>query len=186
MARRLTVATALAVLFTSMVGGASPAAAAKKRQRACANVAAIPQAGTLPRAYNAILCLVNRERARRRLASLRRSTQLQRAAGRHSSDMIARQFFSHQGRDGATPRQRVLRTGYFRGSSRGTVEEAIACGWAQLSTPQALVKSLMRSRAHRAILLSRRLRHIGIGLALGAPMPGPAGGATLTVKVARR
>lgn len=186
MGRRFTIAAALAVLLlTGMLGTATPASAAKKKARTCANVTAVPQAKTLPRAYNAVLCLINRERARRKLRPLRRSAQLNRAARKHSADMVSRQYFSHQSLNGRTPHGRVLRTGYFRGS-RGTVQEALACGWAQLSTPKALVALIMRSRSHRSILLSRRLRDIGIGLVLGGPQPGPGRGATLTLKVARR
>lgn len=185
MARRLTVATALAVLFTSLAGVASPASAAKKKQRACAGASAIPSSTTLPRAYGAILCLVNRERAKRRLRALRRSTELAQAARSHSADMVRRQYFDHRSLDGATVRQRVLRTGYFRGGG-GTVEEVLAVGWAQLSTPRSLVAMLMRSPSHRSILLNRRLRDAGIGLVLGAPQPGYAGGATLTLDVGRR
>ena len=177
--------TALAVLSICMLGAAAPASAAKKK-RACARVAAIPQADTLPQAYRAVVCLVNHERARRRLAPLRRSPQLNRAARRHSTDMVSRRYFAHNSLGGATPRQRVVRTGYFRGTRRGAVEEALAVGWAQLATPKALVASLMRSPSHQGILLSRRLRDIGVGLVLGAPQAGPGDGATLTLDVARR
>jgi uncharacterized protein YkwD len=187
MARRVGLATALAVLFTCMVGGASPAAAAKKRKRACAAVSAVPQETTLSRAYDAVLCLVNQERARRGLRALRRSAELTQAAVDHSSDMVTRRYFAHASLEGETARERVLRTGYFRGSANGKVEEALAVGWAQLSTPRALVSNLMRSPSHQSILLSRRLRDVGIGLVLGAPQPQPGlSGATLTLTVARR
>jgi uncharacterized protein YkwD len=187
MARRLRVATALAVLLTSMLGAASPASAATKKNRACAAVSAVPKETTLPQAYNAVLCLVNQERARRGLRALRRSDELTHAAVSHSSDMVSRRYFAHASLEGETARQRVLRTGYFRGSAAGMVEEALAVGWAQLSTPRALVSNLMRSATHQGILLSRRLRDVGIGLVLGAPQPQPGlSGATLTLTVARR
>lgn len=190
MPRRVLIATAVALLITCMPGSAGPASAAAKKvnQRACteADAVAIPTSTTLPRAYDAILCLINRERARRRASPLRSSGQLTRAAAGHSTDMIARQYFAHESPDGATPRQRVLRAGYFRGRAAGTVKEALAIGWAQLSTPHALVASLMRAASHRSILLSRRLRDVGIGLILGAPQPAMAGGVTLTLDFARR
>ena len=186
MTRRFGHAAALAVLLTGMFGGASPATAAKKK-RACAAVSAIPQETTLPQAYNAVLCLVNRERARRGLRALRRSEKLTRAAVGHSADMVNRRYFAHASLDGETARQRVLRTGYFGGSAAGVVEEALAVGWEQLATPRALVSNLMRSPSHQSILLNRRLRDVGIGLVLGAPQPQPGlSGATLTLTVARR
>lgn len=186
MARRLGLAAALAVLLTGMVGGASPATAAKKK-RACAASSAIPEATTLPRAYNAVLCLVNQERARRGLRALRRSHELTQAAMGHSSDMVSRQYFAHDNLEGETARDRVLRTGYFRGSGSGVVEEVLASGWAHLATPRALVTGLLRSPSHRSILLNRRLRDIGVGLVLGGPQKVPGfSGATLTLDVARR
>ena len=184
MSRGFKIATALAALSTCMLLGAGPASAAKKK-RDCARVFAIPQATTLPQAQAAILCLINRERARRRTSALRISAPLTQAALDHSADMVASQFFAHDSLDGASPRQRVLRTGYFGGGA-GAVQETLACGWAQLSTPKALVESLMGSPAHQGVLLDRRLRDIGIGLVLGAPQPGMAGGATLTLDLARR
>ena len=188
MSRGFTIAAALAVLSICMLMGASPASAAKKKP-GCARVLAVPQATTLPQAYRAVLCLINQERARRRLSALRDSAELTRAATGHSTDMVAGRFFAHESLDGATPRERVLRSGYFRGragGAGGAVEEALACGWAQLSTPRALVASLMSSPAHQRTLLSRSLRDIGVGLVLGAPQPGMAGGATLTLDLARR
>jgi len=44
-----------------------------------------------------------------------------------------------------------------------------------------LVRALMRSRGHRSVLLDRRQRHIGVGLVLGAPVPGAGQGSTLVL-----
>ena len=187
MARRLGLAAALTVLLTGMVGGASPATAAKKKKRACAAASAVPKETTLPRAYNAVLCLVNQERARRGLRALRRSDELTQAAVGHSSDMVNRQYFAHDNLEGESARERVLRTGYFRSGAGGMLEEVLACGWAHLATPRALVRGLMRSPSHKSVLLNRRLRDVGIGLVLGGPQPLPGlSGATLTLDVARR
>jgi uncharacterized protein YkwD len=183
MRRGFTVATALVVLFTCMLGGAGPAAAKK---RGCVRTNAVPKATTLPDAYGAVLCLVNQERQRRSLPALRNSAELTQAALDHSADMVARQYFAHNSLDGATPSQRVLSSGYFHGGATGAVEEALACGWARFSTPKALVAALMRSATHQAILLARDLRDIGVGLVLGSVQPGYAGGAALTLDVARR
>jgi uncharacterized protein YkwD len=184
MSRGVTIATALVVLSACMLWGAGPAAAKK---RACTQASAVPTADTLPQAYAAVLCLVNRERARRGLRALRNSAQLTQAAVDHSTDMVARQYFAHDGLDGETPRQRVLRTGYFGAGGGGAVEEALACGWLQLSSPRSLVAMLMRSPQHQSILLNRSLRDVGIGLVLGGPQDvGSSGGATLTLNLARR
>jgi uncharacterized protein YkwD len=184
MSRGFTIATALAVLFTCMLGGAAPASAKK---RGCARTSAAPVATTLPQAYEAVLCLINQQRARHGLHALRNSAQLTQAAVGHSTDMVARQYFAHEGLDGMTPRQRVLRSGYFGGGGAGgTVEEALACGWMQLATPRALVSMLMADAEHRNILLNPGLRDVGVGLVLGGPQDIGAGGATLTLDLARR
>jgi uncharacterized protein YkwD len=167
-----------------MVGGASPASAAKKK-RGCARAAVVPKAATLPQAYRSVLCLINQERAKRGLSRLRRSAELTQAAVSHSTDMVARQYFAHNSLEGETAQQRVQRTGYF-GGGVGSVEETLASGFAQFATPRALVVSLMRSPQHQAILLSRNVRDVGIGLVLGGTIPGYRGGATLTLDFARR
>jgi uncharacterized protein YkwD len=183
MSRGVTIATALVVLFTCTLGVAGSAAA---KTRGCARASAVPKAETLAQADAAVLCLINRERARRGLRALRNSTQLTQAATTHSTDMVARQYFAHDSLEGETPRQRVLRTGYFSAGG-GAVEEALACGWMQLSTPKSLVTMLMRSPQHQSILLNRSLRDVGIGLVLGGPQDvGSSGGATLTLNLARR
>jgi uncharacterized protein YkwD len=183
MARGFSIAAALVVLFTCMLWGAGPASAKK---RGCARASAVPQAATLAQSYDAILCLINQERAKRRLSKLRRSTQLTQAAIGHSTDMVARRYFAHEGLDGDTPRERVLNSGYFGGTAGGDIEEALACGWMGLSTPKALVASLMRSPEHQAILLDRGLRDVGVGLVLGGPDPDYSGGATLTLDLGSR
>ena len=176
---------ALIVLLICMLWGATPASAKKKR--GCTRASAAPSATTLPQAYAAVLCLINQERASRRLLSLRASAPLTQAAVDHSTDMVARQYFAHDSLEGETVRARVLRSGYFAGKSGGAVEEALACGWMQRSSPKSLVAMLMRDPPHQSILLSRSLRDIGIGFVLGGPQPGVgAGGATLTINVARR
>lgn len=180
MTRGLRVATALVVLFTCTFA-ASPASAAKKR--GCSGASATPKPSTVAQANGTILCLINAQRAARRTSKLRPSALLSSAALGHSTDMVASQFFAHDSLDGQTPRQRAARAGY---AAAGSVEEALAVGWAQLSTPRSLVAALMRSASHRSILLDRRLRYIGLGLVLGAPQPGAAGGATLTLDLARR
>jgi uncharacterized protein YkwD len=184
MSRRFTIAAALAVLFTCMLGGAAPASAKK---RGCAGASALPSAAGLPQSSSALLCLINRQRARHRLRALRASAQLTQAATGHSTDMVAHQYFAHESLDGGTPRQRVLQSGYFAGNAGGVVQEALACGWMQLATPKSLVALLMSSSQHRGILLDRGLRDVGVGFVLGGPQPvGSPGGVTLTLDLARR
>ncbi len=181
MSRGVTVATAMVVLFGCWLGNASAASA----RDGCARAGAVPEAAELTQSFDALLCLMNAERARRGARALRVSAALSSVAVAHSTEMVVGNYFSHIGLDGRTARQRVLASGYFKGGS-GQVDEALALGWRQRSTPRRLVRMLMGSRAHRSILLDRRNRDVGIGLVLGAPTLDLPGGATLTLDFARR
>ena len=181
MARRIAVATV--VVLSGWATGTGTAAAAGA---GCASASAAPRDATVASAGAVIVCLVNGERRRRGVPRVRASRQLGRAAQAHSRDMVARGFFAHVTPEGETVRQRVVRTGYLR-RGRGEIEETL--GWgagADLSSPRQLVDLLMRSAAHRRIVLDRRFRDIGVGLALGAPATAIPGSATLTLNFGRR
>src|SRR4051812_16230581 len=138
MSRGVTVATAVVVVFGCWVGSAGAAAG----QAGCARAAAATQTDTLAQSNDAILCLINTERTRRGLRALRLSAPLANAALAHSADMVAQDYFDHVGSDGTTARQRVLKTGYFKGAA-GSVDEALAMGWQARSSPQQFVRMLM-------------------------------------------
>jgi uncharacterized protein YkwD len=134
-----------------------------------------------------VLCLINVERGQRGLAPVAASTLLGRAASSHSSDMVRRKYFSHVTPSGQDMRRRVARTGYLRGSRCPVLGETIAWGSDLFATPASLVDELMLSPAHRRIVLDRRYREVGVGLALGAPMDGMGeAGSTLALNFGRR
>jgi uncharacterized protein YkwD len=129
-------------------------------------------------ASDAVLCLVNRVRASHGLPAVHPSGQLATAAAGHSADMIARKYFSHTGRNGDTVQQRVTRTGY----AWSAVGETIAWGTSNRAMPYLLVAAFLDSPEHRAIMLDRHYREVGIGLGLGAPQRNaPTPSATLTL-----
>lgn len=152
----------------------------------CAQAASMVDSTTLQQASDAVLCLVNGERARRGLAPLRASRLLDRSARAHSRDMVARRYFAHVTPNGVNARQRISRTGYLPKRSAGEVAETIAWGIQKRATPAALVRSFMGSPGHKRILLDRRYRDIGVGLVRGAPVGGRGNGATLTLDLGRR
>lgn len=144
--------------------------------------ASIASAGTAGQAH-AIRCLINRARAARGLRRLRASRSLARAARRHSRDMVRRSYFDHVSPGGGSPLRRARRAGW-RGATLG---ETLACGAGGYATAAATVRGWLRSRAHRRILLSRRLRVIGIGVAAGMPQRRWGdGGITVTADVGAR
>jgi len=118
-----------------------------------------------------VLCLHNRERAARDLPRLRAQRQLRTAAEAHAADMVELGFFSHDDPDGDDFAARILGTGYAR-DARWSLGENIAYASGGAETPAEIHRMWMASPGHRANILQRRFREIGIGIALGAPSGG--------------
>jgi uncharacterized protein YkwD len=89
--------------------------------------------------------------------------------------MVSAKFFSHASRNGDSAKRRVTRMGYGRNALVG---ETIAWGSGPFATPAQLVGAFLASAEHRQIMLDRRYRDLGVGIALGAPRPGVPGYAT--------
>jgi uncharacterized protein YkwD len=141
----------------------------------CGATDAEPSAPTLGVSAQAILCLLNVERAARGLAALRMNPRLSRAARGHSEDMVRNLYFSHDAKNGTSMLDRIKSTGYLKARLAFTVGENIGWGSGSLSTPDALVKAWMNSPPHRANILQGRYRELGVGLILGAPASGVEG-----------
>jgi uncharacterized protein YkwD len=152
---------------------------------ACANTDLRPSSENRGPIRAAVLCLINEERSSRGMAKLRANAKLRAAAEKHSANMTANNFFDHVSPAGTTPLERVKAAGYLAGASSWAVGENIAWGEQQLSTPGEIMKAWMDSTGHRANILNRRFRHIGIGVAVGAPVSG-AGGATYTTAFGKK
>jgi uncharacterized protein YkwD len=183
MSRGVAIAGAIAMLNCCALGAGDAVAA----DGGCAGSGAVAGDATLEQAVDAVLCLVNGERAQRGLEPVRASPALTRSARAHSRDMVARRYFSHVTPGGENPRRRILRTGYLPERGAGKVGETIAWGTKRRGTPAELVRSFMGSAPHRRIVLDRRYRDVGVGLVLAAPVADVAGeGATLTVDFGRR
>jgi len=181
MLRAHAIAGTVALVAGCALGSGTAAAAGD----GCARAAAVADDATLRLASDSVLCVVNSERAMQGVRPLRASRLLNRSAQRHSLDMVARRYFSHVSPNGMNARQRIVRTGYLRHRPGGKIGETIGWGSDKQATPGELVGSLMNSVAHRPLLLDRRFREIGVGLALGAPVAG-MDGATLTLDFGRR
>jgi uncharacterized protein YkwD len=183
MSRGIVIASAIAVLNCCVLGAAS----ARADDGGCAAAGAIADGATIKEAVDAVLCLVNGERAQHGLSRVRASSALTRSAQAHSRDMVARGYFSHVTPGGENPRQRVVHCGYARKRGARKVGETIAWGSGRRGTPAELVRLFMGSAPHRRILLDRRFRDVGIGLVPAAPVAGvPVAGVTLTIDFGRR
>lgn len=108
-----------------------------------------------------VLALVNVERANAGCAEVTANDRLTAAARGHSSDMAARDFFSHDTPEGVSVGTRVTNAGY-RWSMVG---ENIAWGQADA---KAVMKDWMNSSGHKANILNCKYRHLGVGLAYDA------------------
>ncbi len=141
-----------------------------KPRKGCADSTLMPDAGNLAKIDAATLCLVNRERKKRHLVALRRQGTLDDVATRFAKRLVEESFFDHTAPDGTTMLDRVKATSYLRGAlRRWSVGENIAYGTGALATPKAIVDAWMRSPGHRANILDRSFREIGLGVHLGTP-----------------
>ena len=184
-APRLLLSALVALLCAGLLAPASGMAAhAKSAKRktaaACANTNLMPAAGNLPVVRAAVLCLHNKERTQRGLPPLKENAKLRKAAKGHSDNMVAKHFFDHTAPDGSDMVDRILGTGYANGQG-WSLGENIAWGTGNLATAREIHAAWMQSPGHRANILRRQFREIGIGIALGAPAPsGGPEGATYT------
>jgi uncharacterized protein YkwD len=80
---------------------------------------------------------------------------LSRASLAHAADMAQYNYFSHEGRDGSSPADRLTRAGYHWRA----VGENIAAG---PTTPEIAVDDWMRSPQHCANLMAPQFREMGV------------------------
>jgi len=120
-------------------------------------------ATSLTKAEKQLISLINAERKKRGLRTLKVRTSLCRAADRHCGDMLVNDFFAHRSSNGRSVSSRVLRYGYSRrGCSYWSVGELLARGKGIYGTPEMTVRLWMKSKTHRAVLLKKKWRDIGV------------------------
>jgi uncharacterized protein YkwD len=127
---------------------------------------------------DALLRAINRARAANHVAPLRDDGTLARVARRHSRDMVARRYFSHDSPSGQSTVDRIAAAGWMRGRRSWSVGEDLA--WFA-GSPRArdVVQAWLASPPHRDILLGSAYHVVGLGIASGTPAnSGP--GATYT------
>jgi uncharacterized protein YkwD len=170
-------AAALAAVLSALLAPASSAAA-------CRAAGATTKTATTRTLVRATLCVLNAGRAAHDLRPLRLSEELGVAARRHSRAMVRKRFFSHTSPNGDTFIDRIRATGYLDGARSWSAGENIAYGSGRRSTPRSIGRAWMSSSGHRANILSKSFRAIGIGIAPGTPVRVP--GATYTTDFGRR
>jgi len=118
-----------------------------------------------PQAAAQMRDMVNQQRAAKGLPKLSTDERLTQAAQAHACDMARKGYFSHRGANGSTTMSRVKKLGYRACLSA----ENISYGWPD--TGRAM-QDLMQSSGHRANILRKQARAIGIGV---VPKQGKAG-----------
>jgi uncharacterized protein YkwD len=137
------------VAFTS-VAAAHP--------RGCGYAHTPIQAASRSQLRSAVTCLVNRERAARRLPGLVDNGRLDRSAQGWTNQMVSHRDFTH----GADFASRISAVGF----NWSNVGENIAAGF---QTPASVVRGWMRSTGHCQNILSPVYRMVGTGVSNGAP-----------------
>jgi uncharacterized protein YkwD len=112
-----------------------------------------------------VLSLTNDVRIGRRLAPLGRSDALAAIARRHSQDMLNRGYFDHCTPEGLHSSDRIARAGLTfdaTGENIYMIKDPTA---GPAGVASAMVKGWMNSRGHRANILTRDYRVVGVGVA---------------------
>ncbi|WP_272477708.1 CAP domain-containing protein [Baekduia alba] len=172
-----------AVIFAAAAAASSsPAAAAELH---CAHASAAPSHLSTRAATRALQCLINEVRAQHGLLPVRANARLGLAARRHAGDMAGHDFFAHVSPRTGSMQSRVKRAGYLRRVHEWWLGEALAWGKARAGAPQAILRGLLDSPPHRAILLDPGFRDLGVGVVHGAPRGGNAGALTVALDFGR-
>jgi uncharacterized protein YkwD len=182
----LTAATIALTLAVFVAVAMAPDAQA--RGGACVKYGDTPPAKLKKRqARKAILCLLNEERAAKGLPAFERSKKLQRAAQKHSARMTGSGCFEHQCPGEGDLVSRLGTVDYLLGGLLGWIcAENIAWGEATAGTPRAMMDAWMNSAGHRANILNRDLREVGVGFAKGSPANARAPAGTYTTDFGSR
>ncbi len=148
---------------------------------ACTNTDVLPTAQNIELISDAVLCLHNQIRAQRGLSLLKANAKLRTAATRHASDMVGQGYFDHASPSGETFVERVLAAGYAKRTDGWSLGENLAWGTGEQSTPAGVMNAWMNSAGHRANILKRAYRELGVGVRLGVPSDAGVG-ATFTAE----
>ena len=151
------------------LGFAAVRAHAAGAQDGCANATASASTASPETMRDAVVCLVNFERARYHLPPLVQVHKLNVSAQRYTADMVRHDFFSHTAPNGSTPGARIAAAGYHW----SWMGENIASGY---PTPLAVITAWMHSQGHCYNMLAPVFRDIGVGVSphAVAPAGGPA------------
>ena len=179
MVRRIVGPAIAAFLLATAV--AAPAGARSGRQARSAGPARV---STAMRALESrVLVDLNRVRVQHGLAPLRPSPRLNAAASQHSREMARVGYFSHNSADGGAFWRRIERFYPSNGYGSWSVGENLL--WSSPDVDAAgAIKMWMASPEHRANLLNRGWREIGLAAVHSDSAPGTYHGLGVTIVTA--
>jgi uncharacterized protein YkwD len=156
-----------------------------------ARTSAKPATAATPASSSAILSAyefdivrrMNAIRTARGLRAMRVSRQLSAAAAYHSNQMGLRGFFEHESANGAEFWKRIERFYPSRSARSWSVGENILWGSPEISASSA-IREWMQSPPHRANILAREWREVGLGAAHFSSAPGTYHGDQVTIVTA--
>jgi uncharacterized protein YkwD len=129
-----------------------------------------PASLTTGQARDAILCFINKARDNAGLRALDRDKKLQKAAQRHNEHMDGTGCFDHACGGESDLGARLENVGYLVGGlTQWAYGENIAWGLLEQGTPRSIFGAWMNSSGHRANILNRSFREIGVGFSAGTP-----------------
>jgi uncharacterized protein YkwD len=114
-----------------------------------------------------------------RLPALKENAKLRKAALGHSADMVGEGYFDHSSTNGDSFVDRILDAGYAKRNDGWSLGENLAWGTGDLSSPQGIMDAWMNSAGHKANILKKAYKEVGIGIKLGVPSDEGVG-ATIT------
>lgn len=190
--RARTVILVAGALPTALLGAsaatASPTTVASDAPRTCKGALTLPTHSNHALIDRAITCLVDRERAERKLPVLRPNRELQGIASSLAGEMAVGGYFGDDTLSGQTPWQRIVASPYAVGARGLAAAQNIGWGTGGLATPEGVVEEWMQSTPHRLIILTGGYRDVGAGVAPVAPssLTKERPGATYTLELAAR
>jgi uncharacterized protein YkwD len=170
--------TAAAIAFAPSNHAATPGPVAQ-RAPSSTNAARVH----LSTLESQLLGQINNLRARHGLRRLRLSHGLTTAAVQHSASMAQKGYFAHESADGSSFFRRIAYYYPYRGYSRWSAGENILYSTPDIDSGAAL-RLWLNSPEHRANLLSRSWREIGLGAFHSTSAPGVYNGDAVTVVTA--
>jgi uncharacterized protein YkwD len=130
-----------------------------------------------------LLGQINTTRAHHGLRALRMSPRLTAAAAQHSASMAQKGYFSHDSANGGSFFKRIASFYSYRGYSTWSAGENLLWSSPDISSAGAL-RMWMNSPEHRANLLNRSWREMGLSAVHEANAPGVYGGDEVTIVTA--